>query len=505
MEGRKKDTQVAIIGGGIAGTAIARELSKYKVKACLLEKEPSPGYGITKGSMSLVHGGIAYLSSRIIKRSESDLSLREFLSQPMNIKERLGEIGRNMFLELGQFLDIPVLQIGRVMVAKNQEEIETYKVIKDIAEEVNGTEGLEILDRDSLKAKEPRINPKFVGGIYDPSEMVIFAPDWPIAFAENAKSNGVDIILDTEVQAIEHDKGGYLIKTNKGKIKTEFLVNAAGIFADKIASMIGQSDFSMVFYRCEMLVLENKNYISHVVARLSEPGRPRMLLPTAHGDILVVHSMTPSIDKYDLNTTKEGLETISEIPQNLIPDISLNRDMKASFAGQLVFNSKNMPDYLLEFKEKNFLNVALAAPGLGPAPALAIEVVEMLAKAGLELAEKSDFNPYRFKQPRFFDLSTDEKNTKIQQYPKHGHIVCRCEHVSEQEIIDAVACGAKTLDDVKFRSRCGMGRCQGGFCTSRVIQIMAKELNVSPLEICKKSKGSYILNCETKGLHKEEQ
>ena len=493
------EVQVAIIGGGIAGAAIARELSKYKVETCLIEKEPWVGWGISKGSMSLVHGGIAYLSSRIVKRTDSELSLEEFLAQPLNTKERLGDIGRDMYFELAPLLNATIIKPGRIMVAVDQEQLDIYKAIKEAAEAV-GTKDIHILDKDGLKEKEPLINPKFVGGIYDPSEAAIFTTDWVTAFAENARDNGVHLLLNTKVKAINESKGYFSIKTNNGVIKAQFVVNAAGIFADEVAGVIGKADFSMVFFKCQMMILENKGYIQHVVARLPEPGRPRMLIPTTHGDILVAHTMEPTTDKRDLAVTKEGLDALSIIAPNLIPDISPRDDIKASFAGFLAFNSKKLPDYLLEFPKPRFLNVALAAPGLGPAPALAKEVVQMLGDEGLELVEKINFNPYRHQEPRFIELPTAEKNAKIQADPRFGHIVCRCQHVSEQEIRAAVRAGARTLDDIKFRTLAGMGRCQGGFCTSRVLKIMSEELGVSPLDLTKKGAGSYILQSKTKEL-----
>lgn len=506
MEEKTTETQLAIIGGGIVGTAIARELSKYKVDTCLLEKEPSVGWGITKGSMSLVHGGIAYLSSRIVKRTESDLSLEAFLSQPLNIKERLGETGRKMYFELAPLVNATITRPGRVMVAVDQEQLEAYKVMRKIAE-ANGVEGIVILDRDGLREKEPLINPKFVGGIYDPSEAAIFPPEWVTAFAENARDNGVHILLDTEVQAIREGKGYYTIETNNGVIKAEFVVNAAGLFADEIAEKIEKRDFSMFFFKCQMLILENEGYIDHVVARLPEPGRPRMLIPTTHGDILVAHSWDATTNKYDLGTTNEGLDLISHIAPDLIPEMSgiQQRNVKASFAGFVAFNDKRFPDYLVEFPKRRFLNIAISAPGLGPAPALAQEVVKMLSDEGLELVEKSDFNLYRFTEPRFIELPAEEKDKRIRGNPRYGHIICRCEHVSEQEVVEAVRAGARTLDDVKFRTRAGMGRCQGGFCTSRVLQIMARELSVSPLELTKRGGSSYVLKCETKELNKEKE
>jgi len=506
MREKVLETQVAIIGGGIVGTAIARELSQYTIDTCLLEKEPAVGWGITKGSMSLIHGGTAHLGSRILKRTDtqSSMTLEALLSQPLDMKEKLGQTGRKMYFELAPFLNATVIQIGKIYVASDQKQLETIKLVKKMAE-VQGVMGLRVLDRDGLREKEPLISTKFIGGLFDPSEAAIFAPEWATAFAENARDNGVHILLDTEVTAIKEGKGCYSIKTTQGTVKAEFVVNAAGLFADEIASMVGKPDFSMYFYKCQMLVLENKGYISHVVGKLPEPGLPKLLLPTAHGDILVVHTMEPSTNKHDLTTTKEGLDLLSTYPSDFIPDISPKNDIKSSFAGFLAFNTKNAPDYLVEFGKDRFLNVALAAPGLGPAPALAKEVVALLGDEGLELTEKSDFNPYRFTEPRFIDLTTEEKNERIARNPRYGHIICRCEHVSEQEVVEAVKCGARTLDEVKFRTRAGMGRCQGGFCTSRVLEVMARELRMFPVELTKKGNNSPILKYKTKELREGRQ
>jgi len=501
MGTKVKETQVAVIGGGIVGAAIARELSKYKVDACLLEKEPSLGWGITKGSQGLVHGGIAYLSSRIVKRLDTELDLKSFLMQELNVKERLGFVGREMFFELAPLLNAKIVQCGRMMVAENQEELDTLKMVKEVAEE-NGIEDIEILDRQGLEEKEPLINPKFVGGLYDPSEGTIFPLEWVIAFGENAKDNGVNVLTETEVRGIEEKRGCYLIKTTDGPIKAEYIVNAAGLFADDVSAMIGRDYFSIFFYHCQMLVLENKDYISHVVARLPQPGHPRMLIPTTEGNILVVHTMTRETNKHNLSTTRDGLsDYLHNIPKDLIPTISPRKDMISSFVGFLAFNTRFPEDYLIEFPKKRFVNAVICAPGLGPSPAIAQEVVRMLGDEGLELVEKSDFNPYRFQESRFIDLSSDEKNRKILENPRYGHIICRCEKVSEQEVVMAIHRGAKTIDDIKFRTRAGMGRCQGGFCTSRVLQITARELGVSPLTLRKKGGNSYLLRSETKTLN----
>jgi glycerol-3-phosphate dehydrogenase len=505
MKGRRKETQVAIIGGGITGTAIARELSKYKIDACLLEKEPALGWGVTKGSQGLIHGGMAYLSSRIVKyHGDSDEGLTSFLRQDINLKDRLGFAGREMFFELAPHLHTKVIQHGRLMLAGNKQELQRYRLIKQIAEE-KGIGGLEILDRDGIEEKVPLVAPRFIGGLFDPSEACVFPLEWVIAFADNARDNGVDILTETMVTGIDRSNDGYRIQTNQGIVETEYVVNAAGLFTDKISSMIGHNYFTVCFNKCQELVLENRDYIRMMVARMPKPGNPGNLLLTTEGNVLVAHTMEPTTDRYDLNTTSEGLRWLYEMARDLVPAISPEQEMISSFVGFLTYNTKDPDDHLLECPEKKFVNVVVGAPGLGPAPAMAQEVAKVLADEGLELIEKTDFNPYRFKEPRFIELSAEEKNEKIRQNPRYGHFICRCEKVSEQEVVNAVRNGARTVDEVKFRTRIGMGRCQGGFCTSRVLKVMSKELGVSPLEITKKGRESFILKSGTKELNEKER
>jgi glycerol-3-phosphate dehydrogenase len=497
---RTQETQIAIIGGGITGTAIARELSKYKVDVCLLEKELSLGWGITKGSQGLIHGGATYLTSRILKRLETDLDLKSLLKKELYLKERLGFIGREMLFELAPLLNTKIIQCGKMALAVNQEELDTLKMVQEVASE-NGIENISILDRKGLEEKEPFIHPQFIGGLFDPSEASIFPLEWVNAFGENAKDNGVNIFTDTEVRGIEEKKNYYLIKTNHMFVKAEYVVNAAGLFADDISAMIGKDDFSIFFFHCQTLILENKNYIRHVLGRVPKAGVSRMLIPTTEGNIAVVHTIDKETNKYNLSTTREGLESLYDRATDLIPRISPRKDIVSSFVGFWTFNTRTLDDYLLEWPKKRFMNVVVCPPALGPSPALAQEVVKMLQGEGLELVHKTDFNPYRPKEPRFIDLSTQEKNKKIQGNPRYGHIICRCEKVSEQEVVEAIQKGAKTLDDIKFETRAGMGRCQGGFCTSRVLQIMSRELNVSPLTLSKKGGLSYLLKCQTKDLN----
>lgn len=221
------------------------------------------------------------------------------------------------------------------------------------------------------------------------------------------------------------------------------------------------------------------------------------MIPTTHNSIVVAHSFEPMTHKGDRSTTRAKMEELMTWPMEMVPDIS-RRLLVSSFAGYLMYNAKKPSDHLLESPKRGFINAVVGAPGLGTAPAMARQIVNMLGDQGLELVARSDFDPYLRREPRFIDLSGDEKNARIRAEPAYGHMVCRCMHVPEQEIRLAVRAGAKTLDEVKFRTLAGMGRCQGGFCTSRVLKIMAEELRIPPMEITKMGPGSYMVTGETK-------
>jgi glycerol-3-phosphate dehydrogenase len=359
--------------------------------------------------------------------------------------------------------------------------------------------GISLLDRKGIEEMEPRVNPRFIGGLFDANEAVVLPTAWAIAFAENAEQNGAHIYKDTDVLDIDEKKDHYLITTNNGMFKAEYVVNAAGLYADEVAKMVDAADFEITGWKAQQLVIENRDYTSRVLCGTPKPQRGRLVIPTTHNSLIVAHTFHPMTHKADRSTTKEGVTELLTWLHEFLPSMS-DKHLISAFSGFLTFNTKNPNDHLLESPKRGFITAAVSAPGLGPAPALAREIVRMLADQGLECTTRSDFNPYRYKAPRFIDLPAWEKNERIESEPKYGHMVCRCETVSEQEIREAVRGGARTLDEIKYKTLAGFGRCQGGFCTSRVIKIMAEELYVSPLEITKNGRGSYILTSETKSV-----
>jgi len=497
MSGTVIETQVAVIGGGITGAAVIRELSKYNLDACLLEKEGGCGFGVTKVCQGLLHGGISHLTSRTVKYHQ-DMPFKEYLLQPFLLKENLQNLGREEYFSLAHTLNEEIERPGRLVLAEDKEDMEMIALIKDASEDL-GMRGISLLDRKGIEEMEPRVNPGFIGGLFDANEAVVLPTAWAIAFAENAEQNGAHIYKDTEVLDIDEKMDHYLITTNSGIFKAEYVVNAAGLYADDVAKMVDAADFEITGWKAQQLVMENRDYTSHVLCGTPKPQRGRLIIPTTHNSLIVAHTFHPMTHKADRSTTKEGVTELLGWLHEFVPSISDNHLISA-FSGFLTFNTKKPNDHLLESPKRGFITAAVSAPGLGPAPALAREIVRMLAEQGLECTTRSDFNPYRHKAPRIIDLPVLEKNERIETEPKYGHMVCRCESVSEQEIRDAVRGGARTLDEIKYKTLAGFGRCQGGFCTSRVIKIMAEELYVSPLEITKNGRGSYILTSETKSV-----
>jgi glycerol-3-phosphate dehydrogenase len=436
-------------------------------------------------------------ASKIVKWWDRSVDLKTYLSHPLRFKEELNLKGHSMFLELAPQLNAKINRCGRIMVAKDEQDMDTLKTIQQVTE-ARGYKDLEFLDQTGLQEKEPAIDSKFIGGIYDPNEFSVFPTEWAIAFAENAQQNSSHILLETEVRNIEEVKDYFVLQTNRGKIKSQFVINAAGLFSDEIAKMIEPIDWSFILWKSEMLIIENKDYLKHIVSEVLVPQKPRIVIPTPEGNIEVGVIMSKSENKLDVSNSRSGLTEMSDYAEYYIPRASTKKDMVKYFVGYMHFNSRNPDDYLIEWPRKRFLNLIACAPGIGPAPAVAADVTKMLKERGLELIEKKDFNPYRNKEPRFIELSTDAKNEKILKDPAYGHIICRCEKTSEREIRDAIRNGARNLDEIKFKTWTGMGRCQGGFCTSRVLQIMSEELSVSPLALRQKGGDSYILKSTTK-------
>jgi len=480
-------TEVLIIGGGALGTAIARGLSRYKVKAILVEKDVDFGWGSTKANMSIVCQGADSLEFR-----------KEYH------RTRLVQESIPMMESLCSELDVPFKRIGELAVFFNDEGRAKYEKMKARAESV-GITTHQFIDRDALRNMEPNIAKGAIGALYDPNIAVTDPVRLTIALAENARQNGVELITGTEVKAIAKGTDGFEVKTSQGIISTEFIVNAAGTSVDKVAAMVNADDFVVYPVRGYVAVLDKKvaDLVNHEVhARLEAPGENNIITPTVHGNLFIGTPMKLA-KRGEHITTKEMERVTLSNGRRLVPDIS-EKDIINSFTGFLMFRnwelgwhecvvrpSRNVP---------RFINVSIGYPGVSAAPATAKEVVRLLSQEGLKLQEKPDFNAYRKAIADFSELSDEEKQELVASDSRYGHVVCRCETVTEGEIVEAIRRGATTLDGVKFRTRAGMGRCQSGFCLPRVVGILSRELGIPPKDITKKGHESRQLLFESKEL-----
>ncbi|MDO9515241.1 MAG: FAD-dependent oxidoreductase [Syntrophales bacterium] len=491
------ETEVLIIGGGIGGAAIARELSRYKVDATLVEKGMDFGQGITKYSSTIMCQGANVL---------------EFRSEYHN--SRLVWAGMPLMEPLCRELDIPFKRIGSLELVENQAGMRHPEKMIRRFNEYRGkyipadTEPLQFIDRETLRSWEPNVNKKFIGALYDPNTAVNDPVRLTIAMVENARRNGVNTLLDTEVLEISAGTDDFEVQTNNGSIKCRYIINAAGEYVNQLAQMANADDFALYPVKSYQAVLDKKmgGLINHMVLS-TQNG---MVSPTVHGNLFFgISPGTQRLGKaHDHSTDKELADTALRHAQTLVPDVSA-KDIINSFVGFIVFRNFEIGWHECTVGVSRwvprFINASIGFPGICAAPAVGKEMVEILTKEGLELKENPQFSPYEKAMPDFSELSDEEKKQLIAQDPRYGHVVCRCETVTEGEIVEAIKRGARTLDGVKFRCRPGMGRCQGGFCGPRVTKILARELGVPEEEVTKKGGKSRNLLYKGKELLEAQQ
>lgn len=475
------NADVLIIGGGIVGTCTARELCRYKVKVTLVEKEVSVGFGITKGSQHMLHSG--------------------YVLPPGSLKGKLSVIGNRLLKEIASELDVPIRNTGDIRIAKNNEEVKVLEDLKKRGEE-NGVESLQLLDGGTIRRMEPNVTKDVVAGLYDVSAAML-PPYLTIAIGDNIKENGVEIFKGTKVESISRRKEDYpfLVRTNRGDIQAHFVVNAAGMFCDEISAMVGVNNFKIIPERRQVYILDKRldHLTNSTIHGIPVLGKRQVVQPTVDGTILIGGVVEGGKQKTTpLGTTQEGFHVILKAAQDLVPSIS-SEDIIGGFAALMTSHDRGT-DYIVEAPQEvpKFINLVIVAPSMGASPAIAKMVVRMLGEQGLPLVENSAFNPFRKGVLPFHQLSLDQKNDLISRDGRYGHVVCRCETVTEGEIIEAIKKGATTTDEIKFRVRAGMGRCQGGFCVSRVIEILSRELDVPQINITKNGSESNILKFRIK-------
>ncbi len=472
---------VVIIGAGVIGTSIFRELTKYNVKVAIVEKENDVSMGTSKANSAIIHAGYDPKAGTLMAK--------------LNVK------GNEMFGDICDELDVPFKRNGSLVLAFDDEELESVKKLYENGNKI-GVKGLRILNKEEVKELEENVSDNVLGALYAPTGGIVGVMEYTIALAENGVLNGGKIFLNSEVVKIEKDDT-FKITTSKNEvIEGKYIVNAAGVYADAIHNLICKESFKIIPRRGEYFVMDKsqgKLFTNTVFQCPTTLGKGILVTPTVHGNLIVGPNAEDIYDKDAVNTTSEGLDYVIETTKKTTENINFRESIR-NFAGLRAI--PDTEDFIIgEDKDvKGFVDVAgMKSPGLSAAPAIAIEVVKILQNIGLSNEENKNFNGNR-KRIIFNELSRKEKEELIKKNPSYGKIVCRCENITEGEIVDAIknSFGSITVDGVKRRCRPGMGRCQGGFCGPRVVEIIARELNKDYTEVYQEKEGSYILLDRTK-------
>jgi glycerol-3-phosphate dehydrogenase len=488
---------VIVIGAGVVGAMIARELSRFELSVAVIEKESDVCMGTTSANTAIVHAG--------------------YDPVPGTLKAELNVRGNKLWDQVAFELGIPFKRTGDYVIGIGPEEVKGVEKIYERGKQ-NGVIGIEMLGRDEVLSRLPYLNKDvsvamfaYTGGITDPFQAT-FAP------MENAVMNGVKLYLNTAFEDFIFDGKKIIgIKTNKGEFLSNWVINAAGLYSDFVMHKANlHPEFKITPRKGEYYVFDRNEFtIPDVLFPTpTELTKGIMVTTTIHGNTIIGPNAHEVEDKEDKANTPEGLDEVFKGASKLVPQISL-RHVIAIFAGLRATGNARTPnpaidyhhDYLIEARpDMGILNLAgIESPGLASSPAIAERVVELLKDSGLELKEKKDFNPIRKPRRRFRDMTNEERANLVKMNPLYGRIICRCEYVTEGEIIDEIHAPvpALTYDAIKRRTWLGTGRCQGAFDTPRVVEILSRELGVSPLEVTKKGDNSYFLLRKTKEVEDE--
>lgn len=475
-----KKYDIAIIGAGVSGTAIARELSRYQTKICVLEREEDVCCGTSKANSAIIHAG--------------------YDAEPGSLKAKLNLRGNQMMDQLAKDLDFPFRRNGSLVLCLDEKDLPNLQKLYERGI-TNGVKGLRILNKEEVRAMETNISDQVIAALYAPTGGIVCPFHMTIAFAENACANGTVFHFNTEVKNITRRQNIWEIETTKGTFEAGCIINAAGVYADKLHNMVSQKKIHITPRKGEYCLLDKTagTHVSHTVFTLpGKLGKGVLVTPTIHGNLLIGPTAADIEDKEGVNTTREGLDEVLQKSAASVKNIPA-RQVITSFAGLRAHEDGD--DFIIGETEKDFIDCAgIESPGLSSAPAIGEMVAELL-KEKYNLKEKEDFISTRKGITDPSKLFLEERNALIHREPAYGNIICRCEMVTEGEIIDAIRrpLGAKSLDGVKRRTRAGMGRCQAGFCSPRVMETLVRELGVSIEEITKSGGNSRIIE----GINKD--
>ena len=470
-----KEADVVVIGGGIVGTAILRELSKYDLRCILVEKEPDVAVGTTKANSGICHAG--------------------FDAPTGTWKQKTNVRGNALYHQLQEELNLDIKWTGSLVVATNDEEVQHLQVLLERGR-ANGVPGLEILSREEVLEKEPNLVTA-KAALWAPTAGVMWPFGCTVAFAQCAVQNGAEVICDCAVTGFVKEDGAVtIVNTTKGAIRTKLVVNAAGVYAEEIAKLAGDDSFTITPRKGEYILFDKMAAASLVYGAVfpcpSEKGKGIMVCTTTHGNTFIGPNANEQASKEDTSVTPAGMDEIIAGARKLVPNLPLGASIP-EFAGLRAVSSTG--DFILGASGvPGFINAAgIQSPGLAAAPAIAEVVTEAIGRE-IYLRKKTGWNGRLPKNTAFNRMTASEKQKAIEKNRLYGRVICRCETVTEGEIIDAIRqpVGACTVDGVKRRTRAGMGRCQGGFCGPRVTQILARELGIPVEKVLKERQGSEL-------------
>lgn len=473
-----KKTDIVIIGAGAVGSALARELAKYKLDVTVVEKNEDLGGDSSKSNSAIIHTG--------------------YDAKPGTLESQLVVAANPMYDKITKDLDIPFSRIGALLPAFTQEQFEQLPALKHKAM-LNRVYDIEYLTGEQMLKMEPNLNPEVKGGLYIPRESIIDPFLLCIALAENAADNGVHFLLGTKCTGIKVEEGAVTtVQTTAGDIQTKYVINAAGLYCDEIAGYVGKADYYVTPRKGQFYILDKNTSCKVGMIILPIPTKVtkgKLMCPTIHGNMLVGPTAEDMLDKEDKSTNAAGLESIAVDVRKMIPNVNL-RDTITQYSGLRAQRNPEGLNIDVYDDLKGYVNISgVRSTGLTGSVAIAKYVVDLMIEGGMHAEFKTDFNPIRKGTPIFAELSNEERAALIAKDPRYGNVICRCETVTEGQICDAIhrTLGARSVDGVKRRLRAGMGRCQGGFCGPRVIEILARELGITPEEVRKNDPGSEML------------
>lgn len=467
---------VVIIGAGVSGSAAARELSRYEIKACVLEKEEDVCCGTSKANSGIVHAG--------------------YDAPTGSLKAQMNLRGNELMEPLAKELDIPFIRNGSLVICRSREDLPRLEALYERGVS-NGVKGLRILSREEVLEKERNISEDVYAALYAPTGGIVCPFELNIALAENANVNGVEFYFRTEVKDIEKYEEGYRVITNQGVFETKYVVNAAGVYADQFHNMVSAQKISITARRGDYCLLDKSAgaHVKNTIFTLpGKFGKGILVAPTAHGNLILGPTAIDIQDKEGTNTTGEGLEQVMKNAGMNVKDLPM-RQIITSFAGLRAHEGGD--EFIIEeiFDAPGFIDCAgIESPGLTSCPAIG-ERIAGIIKEKMGLREKEDFISERKGILKPETLSGEERAALIRENPAYGNIICRCEMITEGEIVEAIRrpLGAKSLDGVKRRTRAGMGRCQAGFCSPRTMEILAREQKTDIRKVTKSGGASYLV------------